>query len=222
MVKLCVLWLVVVCALSSCSVQDGAGDLSTKDGQAQKAANDALLKKEANQARMMSEQVTHAEVEAVARDADKILVDGWICGRDPRTFKSPYRVIPASSKADFALAYRDFVASKEQNLAASRSTYIPYKVRAAFARQYWENNKQHSAEFKKETEKYQVAWIHESLLDGSELMFRALEQKFGAALNSSLIMAHDVEQNMVSKYMEDERTESSFAMQMKAKVKGHE
>ena len=60
------------------------------------------------------------------------------------------------------------------------------------------------------------------MLDGSELMFRALEQKFGSALNSSLIMAHDVEQNKVSKYMEDERTESSFAMQMKAKVKDHE
>ena len=62
MVKLCVLWLIAACVLSSCSVQDGQGDVSTKDGQAQKAANDALLKKEANQARVMGEQVTHDEM----------------------------------------------------------------------------------------------------------------------------------------------------------------
>lgn len=163
-----------------------------------------------------AQAVNAAEVAAVASEADKTLVDGWICGRDPRTFKSPYRTISPQEKAAFALAYRDFIAGKHQSLAQSRSTYIPYKERSAFARHYWENSKE-AEEFKKEQEKYQIAWIHESLLDGSELLFRAMERKLGAGLDSVVIMAHDVEQNMVSKYMEDEMTEGTFSGQLKPK-----
>ncbi len=165
-----------------------------------------------------AQTVNGSEVAAVAAEADKTLVDGWICGRDPRTFKSPYRTISAQEKAEFALAYRDFIASKHQALAQSRSTYIPYKERSAFARNYWENSKE-GDEFKKQEERYQIAWVHESLLDGSELLFRAMERKLGAGLDSVVIMAHDVEQNMVSKYMEDERTERTFSDQLKPKDK---
>lgn len=159
------------------------------------------------------------EVEAIAKEADAVIADGWICGRDPRFFKSPYRVITPLQKAQFALAYRDFVLGQNQNLSRSLTTYIPYKKRSEFARKYWENSDL-SEKFKAETEKYQVCWIHESLLDASELVFRAVEKKFGPALDSTQIMAHDVEQNMVSKYMEDERTESSFAWQLKGTKSG--
>lgn len=159
------------------------------------------------------------EVESIAKEADAVIADGWICGRDPRFFKSPYRVITPVQKAQFALAYRDFVLGQNQNLSSSLTTYIPYKKRSEFARQYWENSDL-SSKFNAETEKYQVCWIHESLLDASELVFRAVEKKFGPALDSAQIMAHDVEQNMVSKYMEDERTESSFAWQLKGARSG--
>lgn len=161
-------------------------------------------------------KLTPEDVEPVAAEADRQLVDGWICGRDPRTFKSPYRTVSPRQKALFALAYRDFIAGRGQNLALSLSTYIPYQDRSHFARQYWEQSDL-KEKFAGETEKYQICWIHESLLDGSELVFRAAERRFGQSLDSALIMAHDVEQNMVSKYMADERTESSFAMQFKPK-----
>lgn len=186
-------------ALTSCSVQE--------------ESSPGALRKEADRGRQLYNRLALEDIEPIARDADSKLVDGWVCGRDPRVFKSPYRVQSPRDKAQFALAYRDFLDEHPQELAASRKTYIPYKMRSAFARKYWER----LPAFVAESEKYQVAWIHESLLDGSELLFRALEKKFGGALNSALIMSHDVEQNMVSKYMEDESTESSFAWQLKGK-----
>ncbi|MBI5171742.1 MAG: hypothetical protein HY986_02585 [Candidatus Melainabacteria bacterium] len=200
-----------MCCLAACVIQDEFKENASKDGNLQglrvskDSVGTALLAK-----------LSPEDVEPVAAEADRQLVDGWICGRDPRTFKSPYRTVSPREKALFALAYRDFIAGRGQNLGLSLSTYIPYQDRSRFARQYWEKSAL-KEEFAKETEKYQICWIHESLLDGSELVFRAAERKFGQSLDSALIMAHDVEQNMVSKYMADERTESSFAMQFKPK-----
>ncbi|MBU6453667.1 MAG: hypothetical protein KGS72_17945 [Cyanobacteria bacterium REEB67] len=161
-------------------------------------------------------RVSLAEVTSIAADADKTFVDGWIDGRDSRTFKSYYKNLPALEKAQFAMAYHDMVENSDQNLAESYKTYIPYKERVRFARNYWENSSE-AAKFKSEIEKMQVAWIHESLLDGSELWWRAAENHFGNAIDSPTQMAHDVEQNMVSKYMEDEGTESTFSQQMSIK-----
>jgi len=164
------------------------------------------------------DRVTVDEVASVAEKADRDYVDGWIDGRDPRVFKSYYKTLTPMQKAEFAMAYHDMVEKSDQNLAQSYKTYIPYKVRVAFARKYWENS-QFAAKFKSEIEKMQVAWIHESLLDGSELWWRAAEGRFGNRISSPSQMAHDVEQNMVSKYMEDEGTESTFSQQMTDKTK---
>jgi hypothetical protein len=162
-------------------------------------------------------RVTVEEVEAIAADADKGFADGWIDGRDPRVFKSPYKELTALEKAQFAMAYHDLVEKSDQNLGESYKTYIPYKKRAQFARHYWETSAL-APKFKASIEKMQVAWIHESLLDGSELWWRAAERRFGNAIDSATQMAHDVEQNMVSKYMEDEGTESTFSKQMSVKT----
>ena len=164
------------------------------------------------------DRVTVEEVAAIAKVADRDLVDGWINGRDPRVFKSYYKTLTPMQKAQFAMAYHDMIEKSDQNLAQSYKTYIPYKKRVAFARNYWENS-EFGAKFKSEIEKMQVAWIHESLLDGSELWWRAAEKRFGNAISSPAQMAHDVEQNMVSKYMEDEGTESTFSQQMTDKTK---
>lgn len=162
-------------------------------------------------------RVTVTEVEAIAKEADKGFADGWIDGRDSRTFKSYYARLTPLQKAQFAMAYHDLVEKSDQNLGESYKTYIPYKKRANFARHYWETSEL-GPKFSSEIEKMQVAWIHESLLDGSELWWRAAEQRFGNAIDSPTQMAHDVEQNMVSKYMEDEATESTFSQQMSVKT----
>jgi hypothetical protein len=162
-------------------------------------------------------RVTVEEVEAIATDVDKGYADGWIDGRDPRVFKSPYKDLTPLEKAQFAMAYHDLVENSNQNLGESYKTYIPYKKRAQFARHYWETSAL-APKFKAAIEKMQIAWIHESLLDGSELWWRAAEKRFGNAIDSPTQMAHDVEQNMVSKYMEDEGTESTFSQQMSVKT----
>lgn len=164
------------------------------------------------------DRVTQIEVERVAERVDKGFEDGWICGREPRIFKSPYGKLSAERKAKFAMAYHDFLEIFHQDLANDRSTYLPYSKRTAFARKYWENSDV-AASFKKEQEKYQVAWIHESLLDGSELWWRAAELRFGPRITSAATLSHDTEQNMVFKYMEDQNTESTFSAQIKPKEK---
>ncbi len=159
------------------------------------------------------ERVTVDDVAAIAKKVDVGFEDGWIAGREARVFKSPYRTLSAHDKAEFALAYHDFLEPFHQDLGNNLATYVPYKTRVAFARKYWQSSS--SAEtFKKAQEKYQVAWIHESLLDGSELWWRAAEIRFGNKIDSVLALVHDTEQNMVSKYMEDEKTEGTFSGQM--------
>ena len=167
-----------------------------------------------------NDRVSIKEVEAIATEADKSFVDGWIDGRDARVFRSYYKQLSPLEKAQFAMAYHDMVENSDQNLAQSYKTYIPYKTRVKFARNYWLNSDQ-GKKFSSEIEKMQVAWVHESLLDGSELWWRAAERHFGDAIDSPTQMAHDVEQNMVSKYMEDESTESTFSQQMSIKTPKH-
>lgn len=164
----------------------------------------------------IEDRVTLIEVERIAQSVDKSYEDGWICGREPRIFKSPYGKLSALLKAKFAMAYHDFLEKVHQDLANDRATYLPYSKRTAFARQYWENSEV-AESFKNEKEKYQIAWIHESLLDGSELWWRAAEKRFGARINSASTLSHDTEQNMVFKYMEDQNTESTFSAQLKPK-----
>ncbi len=163
-----------------------------------------------------TERVTVEDVAEIAKKVDLGFEDGWIAGREARVFKSYYRVLSATEKAKFALAYHDFLEPFHQDLGNNLATYVPYKKRAAFARQYWLNSSS-GEKFKSEKEKYQIAWMHESLLDGGELWWRAAEKRFGNKIDSVLALVHDTEQNMVSKYMEDEKTEGTFSSQMSDK-----
>ena len=176
------------------------------------------LKADSNSGKIVSggsgpERVTLDDVAAIAKKVDLGFEDGWIAGREARVFKSPYRTLSAHDKAEFALAYHDFLEPFHQDLGNNLATYVPYKTRVAFARKYWLASSSGDT-FKKAQEKYQVAWIHESLLDGSELWWRAAEVRFGNKIDSVLALVHDTEQNMVAKYMEDEKTEGTFSWQM--------
>ncbi len=212
--SLCVVVLILSLALTSCAAaESGSATSISGSSQASRASSSTV-----NSAPSPLDRVTVADVEAIAKVVDLGFEDGWIAGRDARVFKSPYRNLSARDKAEFAVAYHDWLEPLHQDLANDLSTYVPHKKRAAFAREYWEHSSA-SALFKSAIEKYQVAWIHESLLDGSELWWRAAEKRFGKRIDSVLALVHDTEQNMVSKYMEDEKTESTFSAQMSDKTK---
>jgi hypothetical protein len=213
-VPVCLIGIVLALSLTSCGVAGEHGYYNRHKGdpdQQQAPASSQKLKNADP-----NNRVTVGEVEAIAVEADKSFGDGWIDGREARVFKSYYRSLTPLQKAQFAMAYHDMVEKSDQNLAQSYKTYIPYKKRVEFARHYWQTSEL-GPKFGSEIEKMQIAWIHESLLDGSELWWRAAEKRFGNAIDSPTQMAHDVEQNMVSKYMEDEGTESTFSQQMSEK-----
>jgi hypothetical protein len=160
-----------------------------------------------------SELLSVDEVMAVAAACDAEYTDGWICSREPRILKSPYGKISPQEKADFAMAYRQFIESGKQDLLNRPLSYIPYKERANFARNYWQHSAKFGAQFCAEKKKMQVCWVHESLLDGGELWWRAAEKHFGDKINSLGAMAHDNEQDMVFHYMDSPGSPSSFAFE---------
>lgn len=153
------------------------------------------------------------EVMAIAAACDAEYTDGWICSREPRILKSPYAKISPQDKADFAMAYRQFIESDGQDMLNKPLSYIPYKKRANFARNYWQHSAKFGARFCAEKKKMQVCWVHESLLDGGELWWRAAEKHFGDKINSLGAMAHDNEQEMVFHYMDSPGKPSSFAFE---------
>ncbi len=212
--SVCVVAIILSLPLTSCATAENSSVTSVSvSSQASQPAPGTV-----NSAPSPLDRVTVADVEAIAKNVDMGFEDGWIAGRDARVFKSPYKKLSARDKASFAVAYHDWLEPFHQDLGNTLSTYVPYKKRSAFAREYWQNSSSSSL-FKSAIEKYQVAWIHESLLDGSELWWRAAEKRFGNRINSVLTLVHDTEQNMVSKYMEDEKSESTFSAQMSDKTK---
>lgn len=179
------------CAVKDAAVADGGGRAVSRPG--------------------LQERVTLDEIAQIAAKCDSEYTDGWICGREPRVFKSPYGKLSPMAKAEFAEAYRRFIESTDQDLINRPSSYISYTRRAAFARKYWSESSAYGQSFKKESKKMQVAWVHESLWDGGELWWRAAEKRFGPKINSLGIMAHDQEQDMVFKFADVEGNPRNFA-----------
>jgi len=136
--------------------------------------------------------------------------DGYYFGEEARNFKTPYAVVHPDVKADFALAYESMLAERGENMLAHWESYVPYSKRSDFARQWWSK---HSEEFNKQTEKFKILWIHEALLDGGELWFRAVEKLSGNQVNSVVVLTHDEEQRFVFKYAESEHSEGSLSTQ---------
>lgn len=150
-------------------------------------------------------------VEQEAKAVEGKVVDGWYFSEDSRSLKSNYREVDPAIKARFACDYMVWLQGKHENLAAEWNSYVPYSQRADFARQWWSNT-EHSRDFVKEPHYKQVIWLHDALMDGSELWFRALEQECQAGVSSLLVMAHDREQQLVAKYKENESSaEKSFS-----------
>jgi hypothetical protein len=145
-----------------------------------------------------SDKPIYNQIVAEAQRLDRILEDGWIVGRDPRTFKSLYGKTSAEHKAHFAVDYAAMMAGSGQDLVNNWSSYLPYSTRAQFALKWWSKD----PVFLEQEERKQNIWIHEALLDGRELYWRILERKENPG--SAQVVAHDVEQNMVYKFMEND------------------
>ena len=162
------------------------------------------------------ESVMRSQIAKLAKELDRTYVDGWIVSRDPRIFKTPYLLAPASVKADFAVDYHAMLKNRGQDMLADWSSYVPYSKRAEFASSWW-SDKKHDTKFSAQTEKVKVSWIHEALLDASELWWRSAEKLVGADEQSPATLAHDSEQDLVSRYAEKEGKDGSFATQFKTK-----
>lgn len=150
---------------------------------------------------------------AITQDAKKLgITDGFYFGEESRNFKTAYGLTSPELKADWALAYVNFLSSQNEDMMKDWKSYVPYSKRAEFAEKYWA---QHDPEFSKQSKKMKIVWMHEALLDGSELWFRAIEKLSSGKLSSVAVLTHDEEQRMVSKYAENERSEGSLSTQFR-------
>jgi hypothetical protein len=149
-----------------------------------------------------------------ARELEGKVIDGWFFGLDSRSLKSGYIKSSSELKAQFACDYMQMLLKSHQDLTRDWQSYVPYSKRAAFARQWWSDPK-HSTTFVDEPYYKKILLLHEALMDGSELWWRALERVCPDGVPSTAALAHDCEQQMVSKFKEDEsspdRSVSSFA-----------
>src|SRR5271155_5538576 len=115
-----------------------------------------------------------AAVEQEARDVEGKIIDGWYFSQDSRSLKSNYRNADPATKARFACDYMSWLQEKHQNLETDWKSYVPYSERAEFARLWWSVSS-NSKVFVKEPYYKQIIWLHEALMDASELWFRTLE-----------------------------------------------
>lgn len=146
---------------------------------------------------------TFAEVKSEAQKHDRVMEDGWYFGELPRIFKSPYGQVSLDDKVKFAVAQAEFLKAEKQNMAKDMASYVPYSKRAEFAQKWWQQSDK-GKQFSEQPEKFHILWIQESLMDGSELWWRAFEDKNRATMSSERAFAHDEEQRRVSQFLDVE------------------
>jgi hypothetical protein len=147
-----------------------------------------------------------------AHQVDQTVIDGWFFGEEPRLFKSAYRKTTPEEKAAFAMDYAKMIADSGQRMEVKWDSYVPYSKRREFATQWW-SDPAHDTEYVKQDPRYKVMWIHEALLDGSELWWRSYERLGGERVPAPAVLAHDAEQSLVSKYSESDHNPGSFSTQ---------
>jgi hypothetical protein len=159
----------------------------------------------------LNPQTLYPVVVQEATELEGKVIDGWFFQSDSRSLKSGYRDCPSAEKAQFACDYMQILTDKHEDLLKDFKSYVPYSAREKFARAWWTDPK-HSTTFVKEPYYKQIIWLHEALMDGGELWWRALEKQCPDGVPSSGALGHDQEQLMVSKYKEDESSpEKSFS-----------
>lgn len=143
------------------------------------------------------------DVLALTAEHEHAIDDGWWFSEYPRIFKTGYAGATPQLKAQFACDYAGMLADARQDLVADWNSYVTYTKRAEFANSWWQKHDD-SGLFANLSPKMHVLWIHEALLDGSELWWRAFEQKNARNLQAATALAHDEEQKKVFNYMDQE------------------
>lgn len=190
--------------LSGCHIKESSNE--AKSGSTAITESPFLKLKDEEKQKYLS------EITVLAAKLDKRFEDGWLLGRNSRVLKTGYRVVKPEIKAAFALAYHDMIIDSNQNLSQNINSYVPYSKRTAFAYKWWSNSPAKES-FEEESLKKQVYWMHESILDASELFWRIFEKDYGSKVNSVMVLAHDKEQDMVFNYMEKEGQPGTFSDQ---------
>lgn len=154
---------------------------------------------------------TFDEVTRITREHEHqaAVEDGWFFGELPRTFKSGYALTPPETKARFAMDLQAMLLRRGQNMVERWDSYVAYADRAQFAAAWWSNVP--GGVFRNESQKMQVVWLHEALMDASELRWRALEEKNAERVNSRYVVAHDAEQKSVYDYCNEQSRARSFS-----------
>jgi hypothetical protein len=142
---------------------------------------------------------TYDEILVLTREHERAVDDGWFFGELPRIFKSEYGRVTPEIRARFAVDYAHLLETQGEDMVKRWDSYVPYDKRADFAAKWW-SDPANSGVFAKQTHKMQVVWIHEALMDGSELWWRTFEKKNSGNTDSAQALAHDEEQKMVSDY----------------------
>jgi hypothetical protein len=179
--------LLTVLALSSCSI------LTQQNQQDHRLAATALKDPDQIYPLVLQE----------ATELQGKIIDGWFRGEDPRSLKSGYRDSPSAIKAHFACDYARMLNENGQDMVKRWASYVPYSKRSDYARKWW-SAPENSTDFAKATHWMQIIWLHEAMLDGSELWWRALEKQYPGGIDSAAALAHDQEQDMVGKFKENE------------------
>lgn len=146
---------------------------------------------------------TYNQVKDEARKHERVLEDGWYFGELPRIFKSPYGQVSLDDKVKFALAEAEFLKASKQDMAKNTESYVPYSKRAEFALKWWQASDQ-ANKYAEQPQKLQILWLQESLMDGNEIWWRALEDKNRATMDSMRALAHDEEQKRLSQFLDVE------------------
>lgn len=146
---------------------------------------------------------TYGEVKQEAAKHERVMEDGWYFGELPRIFKSPYGQVSVDDKVKFAIAEAEFLTASKQDMSKNMQSYVPYSKRAEFAEKWWQASDK-AKSFGEQPEKLRILWIQESLMDGSELWWRALEGKNPATMDAMRALAHDEEQKRVSQFLDVE------------------
>lgn len=136
---------------------------------------------------------------------EKQVDDGWYFNQYPRIFKTQYAGASPDLKARFAVDYAEMLKTAHQDLVANWDSYVSYTARTEFANKWWHEHDD-TGRFAKldSNRKLHVVWLHESILDASELWWRSFEIKNAEGLPTEQALAHDEEQKKVFNYMDHE------------------
>jgi hypothetical protein len=167
--------------------------------------NDVQAQRLASQSTLKNPEKIYATVLEESTELQGKLVDGWFRSEDWRSLKSGYAQSAPAIKAQFACDYARMLNASGQDMVHNWSSYVPYSKRSEFARRWWSDPK-HSIEFNKKDRWAQIIWLHEALMDASELWWRAFEKSFPEGIESPATLAHDCEQDMVAKFKENENS----------------